>query len=118
MQAAGLGHAESEEDHVAVVMQGEVVGEVLLPVRACADDEPVSARIGGWSERTHFWTSSARWLSFSTCSSSVQSCQNVTTESAAPETILDSSLLTARAHTWNIYVSVKRGRDEWHTLSH
>ena len=54
----------------------------------------------GWRWRgTHFCTSSARCESFSACCSSVQSCQKVTAESAAPETIVDSSLLTARAHT-------------------
>ena len=96
VEAAGLGHAERQEDGVAVVVQSEIVCEVLLPgewVRA-----PSGAVACGVRE-THFSTSSARCVSFSSCCSSVQSSQNVTTESAAPETMVDSSLLTARAQT-------------------
>ena len=48
---------------------------------------------------SYFKTISVRFASFSASSSSVQSFQNVTTESAAPDTIVRSSELTANAHT-------------------
>ena len=46
VQAAGLGHAEREEDRVAVVVEGEVVGEVLLPVNGRRYQHPAPCEVG------------------------------------------------------------------------
>lgn len=50
-------------------------------------------------DMTDFKTISSRKVSFAISCSSVQSSQNVTTESAAPDKIVFSSVLTARAQT-------------------
>ena len=59
VQAAGLGHAEGEEDGVSVIVQGEVVGEVLLSVQSdnSVNDEGQTGREKDrdeWKEKRTF----------------------------------------------------------------
>ena len=59
VEAAGLGHAEGEEDGVSVIVQGKVVGEVLLSVQAdnSVNDEGQTGREKDrdeWKEKRTF----------------------------------------------------------------
>ena len=93
-EAAGLAEGEGKEDGALVVSQGDIVLEFLVPVEGSAEREVIKRH------ETDLRTRSARCVSFSVSVSSVQSSQNVITESAAPETIVRSSSLTARAQIY------------------
>jgi hypothetical protein len=74
-------------------MQGNIIEEILIPVRKLVKQSSSMTNTG------YFNAWSARFSSFSASTSSVQSSQKVTTESAAPEIIVRSSELIAKAQT-------------------